>query len=181
MIHTVRQGLSGGKKGETPPVPMGMIRFNQRQRALRALVEWMKDLDRGQPADIASYAEKHRLSRRDLVNQLREDEYLRQQVFAPLATEAKLGLRMGVAAGLRALLAIDTEYESTAEASTSRRLWAEFFARLDGGGFEARKAAPPLLILQQLIPDLPPQARAIQVRVLEEPEPATLEEALGQS
>jgi len=181
MIHDVRQGLAGGKRGETPPVPMGMIRFNQRQRALRALVEWMKDLDKGSPADISTYAAKHRLGRRDLIRLLREDEHLRNEIFTPLATEAKLGLRMGVAAGLRAFLSTDEEFGGVAEASTAKRLWAEFFARLDGGGFEARKAAPPVLILQQLIPDLPPQARTIQARVLEEPQPATLEEALGQS
>lgn len=159
---------------------MGMIPFSRRQRALRALVEWMRDLDRGNPCDITAYAEKHRLSRRDIIRQLQEDEHLRKEIFAPLATEAKIGLRMGVAAGLRALMASDEDFESKEAGFTSRRLWAEFFARLDGGGFEARKAAPPVLILQQLIPDLPPQARVIQARVLEEPEPATLEEALNE-
>lgn len=179
---TMQQGLVGGIKGETPQagVPMGLIRFSQRQRAYRALIEWVRDMDRGNPADVTAYAEKHRLSKRSLLKMIREDETLRNEVFAPIMVEAKIGVRLGVAAGLRALVAQDETFGSGADASTAKRLWAEFFARLDGGGFEARKAAPPVLILQQLIPDLPPQARAIQTVVLEGPQPATLEEALGQ-
>lgn len=178
---TVHPGLDGGIRGETPTagVPKGLIRFSQRQRAFRALIEWVRDLDRGQPADVTAYAEKHRLSKRDLLKVLREDETLRNEVFAPLAAEAKIGVRLGVAAGIRALVAADEDYGSAADASTAKRLWAEFFARLDGGGFEARKSAPPVLILQQLIPDLPPQARQIQARVLDGPQPESLEEALN--
>lgn len=177
----MRPGLDGGVRGETPTagVPKGLVRFSQRQRAFRALIEWVRDLDKGNPADVTAYAEKHRLSKRDLLKVLREDETLRNEVFAPLAAEAEIGVRLGVVAGIKALVASDETYGSAADASTAKRLWAEFFARLNGGSFEARKAAPPVLILQQLIPDLPPQARQIQARVLEEPDPATLEEALN--
>lgn len=130
-----------------------------RRNARRVLVRWLRRLGDGKSVTLDKVAREEGFSPRKLRRVLRADPKLSEEFLGPLDLEAKLAMRTAVERGLDIL----TDEETP---STEIRLWTELFAKLLGGGFDARKSAP-LLILQQLVPDLPPQARHIQAKVLE--------------
>jgi Mor family transcriptional regulator len=170
--------LQGGKD-PAPPAPRrppepknALVRTSLRYRALRAILDWTRCIDGGTPISIEEVAKRHRLSKRKLLNVIRKDEMLQEQLFSPMLTEAKMGLQVGMQAGLEALMHGDTE-----DAAELRLKWTQFFAKVVGGMYQRRDAAP-VLILQQLIPDLPAPMREIQARVIDMPVADSLTELL---
>jgi len=139
-------------------------------RARKALLAWLEAL----PArTLEEVAREHKFSVSGLRYVLGRDAKLQEEIFTGLDQQAKLGLVAAMHRGLDYVQAGDSDPKEI-------RQWAEFFARLTGGMFEA-KNRQPLVVLQQLIPDLPPAARDIQVRVLSEPESKSFEALLGSS
>jgi hypothetical protein len=135
---------------------------------MKAILDWTKCVDAGTPVPIEEVAKRHRLSKRRLLSIVRKDEMLQEQLFAPMLTEAKMGLKLGMATGLDAVVGDDPAL---------RLQWTQFFAKMVGGMYQ-RKDSAPVLILQQLIPDLPAPLRDIQARVIDTQPAESLTELL---
>ncbi len=133
----------------------------------KVLIRWFEALSGGDDVSLHQLAKDNNTSLQRLKIVLKKDEELKNAVLGGLTEEAKLGLTAALSRGFRYVQDTESDVKEV-------RQWAEFFAKFAGGGFDA-KNRPPLLVLQQLLPqqllpDLPPTARSVQARVLEDDE-----------
>jgi len=155
--------------------PATGMHLADRVRARKAIIRWLRSVTEAgaTPIPLAKLAKEEGISFRRLTKILQEDERLQESVFGGMEQRAQLALMTAVSRGETYL---HEEHVDPKEA----RQWAEFFARFIGGQFRARQG-PSVVVLANLIPELPPAARHIQARVLEAPEApgTTLQKLLG--
>ena len=147
-------------QGVLRPNPKTGLYMADQMKARRVLIEWFRALAEGQETNLHELAKANHTSLRRLKIVLKKDEALKDAVLGGLTQEAQLGLTAALARGFRYVQETESDVKEV-------RQWAEFFAKFSGGGFDA-KNRPPVLILQQLLPDLPPTARSVQARVLDD-------------
>lgn len=151
-------------KGVLRPNPKTGMYLTAQRQARRVLVDWLKTLASGSPRSLHQVAAESGWKPAKLLRVLRKDPKLAEEFFTPLTVEMKAALATAVARGAAIAVSEDTPSQEV-------RLWAEFFAKHLGGLFQA-KNHQPLLVLQQLIPNLPPPAKEIEVKVLSAEETA---------
>ena len=132
-----------------------------RKKARQVLIRWLNEVTKGgSKRTLDQVARDSGIKPSRLRRVLRKDAKLQEEFLGPLDVEMRLAMKSAVERGLRVVLDEETP-------SSEVRLWMELLAKMTGGVFDARNRQP-LVLLQQLVPDLPPQAKHIQTRVLNE-------------
>jgi hypothetical protein len=137
-----------------------IAKLARRRAALRAVIRWERELSKGNCADLAEIGKEEGLSKRKLLNTIRQDEELQKQLFQPAMVEAKMGLVKAVRQAYHSIDDPDVQ-------SGDQRGWAEFLARLIGGQYEKKQAVGGNLIIANLIPQLPPNLAHLEGRIVD--------------
>lgn len=151
------------------PGKRALVAFSKRSRAVKALLRWQRALERGVALDIGEAARDHGLSKRQLLKILQEDQKLQDEIFGPLTMEAQAGLQ-------KALIVASEELSNPDAKSGEKVKWAEFLARMVGGGYEKKQAQP--IVIANLIPELPPAVQHLKARVIDQEPAEKLEDLL---
>ena len=158
--------LTGGRKEKRDAVATitkgrtAIALLGRKRAALRAIIQWERDLSKGKVTSLEDIARNEGLSKRRLLNVIRNDEGLQKELFEPAMVEARLGL---IKAVRQAYVSIDDQDVQAAD----QRGWAEFLAKLLGGAYDKKQAAGTNLIIANLIPQLPPQLAHLSAQVVE--------------
>jgi hypothetical protein len=166
--------LDGAKKERMPSIPekspRDLVVLSQRRRTIRAILSWLKDVDRGQAVDIAAYAKKYHLSKRTLLRTLHADPTIQDEILGPMMAEARLGVQQAV--GMAGHVLGDSSEDRMVQLR-----WAEFLARLHGGGYDKRPTTN--VTIANLIPQLPIHFQKAEAKIIDvTPEPKNLEDLL---
>ena len=137
-----------GSAVSIPSERRGLRQWSRTYRVLGTLVDWARALSEGHAADLKALCRAHQITYRVLLNELKANPKIQEEVFGSLAVEGKLVLVQSVKTAAEIL--------SNPEASADQKLkWSRFIAQWVGGAFEKRSA--PQVAIVNLIPDRPPE------------------------
>ncbi len=153
--------LEGPTPKTVPSSKTAVRKIAKRYKALAALRDWAGIMARGtnEKIDLHAIAKSHGLTRRMLMEILKKDSQLQDEVFGGMKIEAKIAVTFALNEAVKVLSDPDSP-------GAMKKQWADYCAKLAEVGGYSKRNAPPIVIAN-LIPQLPEVLKTVPHKVID--------------